>query len=152
MTRLVASGEGVATLFQGEEFLFEWPPRNMQTRNETSILSARRKSPQNALAAAGNSPAAPEGYWMGAFVLTADLTWLRPDEAIEISALVRMRSGGEYLELFAVEIDPSQKRTLFQSRPLFSLFGCAFRARQTRGTGHARLPFWTTNVGAAPID
>lgn len=150
MTRIVEGGEGVATFFQPEQMLFEWPPKRKQRGDGSPILSARRRTPAQSVVADGQTERAPDGYWMGEFVLTADVSWLRPDEAIEISALVRMRSGGEYLELFSVEIDPSQGRTLFQTRPLYSLFGCAFRARQTKGGGDARLPFWVMNVAGAP--
>lgn len=135
MVRLIEGGEGVAILDHPKQFLFEFPsPQRFVQARTPRVAKGSKPAP--------TLPPVPAGYWQGAFVLTADLTWLREDEAVAISALVRMREGGEYLSLFTVEIDPTQGRQLWQSRPLFSMFGCAFQATQTKGAGDVRLPFW----------
>lgn len=146
MVHIVEGGEGVAILTQPQHLLFEYPTPRAFAEAPTLRSSARDAKPIPI------GPRAPQGYWPGAFVLTADLTWLRDDEAVAISALLRTRSGGEYFALFTVEIDRAQKREVWQSRPLYSLYGCAFQATQTRGAGDIRLPFWVLQCDAAPID
>jgi len=139
MVRIVEGGEGVAILNPPQQRFFEFPPTRLQRVPEPNAAGRARGT---------QAPPAAEGFWLGAFVLTVDLTWLRDGEALTLEALVRMQAGSEYLTLFETEFTRSQGRRLWQSRPLYSLFGCAFQGTQTQGTSDVRLPWFVVQVDA----
>jgi hypothetical protein len=139
MILIPEDGQGTASLFDAPQTLFDFPARRHWTQPPPRVVG-RQSVPVE--------PHPTSGPWKGAFVLTVDLSWLNADQEVAIEGQVRVDEEGANQSLFTVRLDRSQGRLTWQSRPLYSRYGCAFVATQVAGTGRAVLPWWVVQLDA----